>query len=609
MTLEAGPDFEILLEYLRDTRGFDFTGYKRPSLIRRVAVRCSELGIDNFRVYLDYLQVHAEEFGVLFDKILINVTEFFRDRQAWDYLGQKIVPQMVAKGGDIRIWSAGTASGEEAYSAAILFCEALGQAKFIDRVKIYATDVDEQALSKARAGYTAKDLESLDADLRSRYFERQGDRFMFLAPLRRTMIFGRHDLTQDAPISRLDLLICRNTLIYFTSEAQGRILARFHYALNDDGYLFLGRAEMLLTHAALFSSVDVREHIFSKVARLQLRDRMMLMAQSGTTEADNHIARQLRVRELMTEGSPFAQIIVDAQGALITANQLARVLFEIPPSDLGRSLKDLELSYRPVDLRTPLDRVARERRPVEVKSVQVKKPDGAAALFDINVTPLLDEDGSLIGSAINFIDVTHETRLRSELDHLAQELQSSKEELETTNEELQSTVEELETTNEELQSTNEELETLNEELESTNAELQSINTDVQLRSSEIQRLNTLLLAITGNIEVGAAVLDGTLRVQVWNERAADLWGVRSDEVVGHSFFDLDIGLPADKLRALIQAAAGGRPAHDELVVSATTRKGRSIRCRVIVHTIGDGEKPAGVVLVMEELKNGNGRRK
>src|SRR5256886_6726417 len=197
-------------------------------------------------------------------------------------------------------------------------------------------------------------------------------------------------------------------------------------------------------------------------------------------------------------------------------------------------------------------------------------------MFYIHVYPLIDEDGSLVGTAINFFDVSHLMRLRADVDRMRQELQSGKEELETTNEELQSTVEELETTNEELQSTNEELETLNEELESTNAELESINTNLRLRTGEVERLNTLLLAITGNIEVGAAVLDKSMRVQVWNERAADLWGVRSDEVLGSSFFDLDIGLPAEQLRALISSGAGGRHLHDELVVTAMTRKGRRI---------------------------------
>ena len=574
MALEAGPEFEKLIEHLRDTRGFDFTGYKRASLLRRVSLRCSELSIDNFRAYLDYLQVHTEEFGSLFNKILINVTEFFRDKETWDYLAEKVIPRIAAKTGEIRVWSTGTSSGEEAYSAAILLCEALGEESFVDRVKIYATDVDEEALAKARGGYTAKELASVDDGLRLRYFERQGERFMFRTALRRTIIFGRHDLTQDAPISRLDLLICRNTLIYFMAETQGRILARFHYALNDDGYLFLGRAEMLLTHAALFTPVDVKERIFTKVASLHLQDRLVLLAQSGSKEATNHIARQLRVRELTTEGTPYPQIVVDAAGILISANQPARLLFTIPADDLGRSLKDLELSYKPVDLRTPIDRINRERRPVSMPSVEIKRGDGTPGLYDIHAAPLIDDDGSLVGIVINYVDITHASQLRSELERLGQELQS----------------------------TNEELETLNEELESTNAELNSINTDLQLRTREVERLNTLLLAVTGNIEVGAAVLDGGMRVQLWNERAADLWGVRSEEVVGNSFFNLDIGLPAEQLRGLIRAGTGGRPLHDELVVKATTRKGREIRCRVIAHAIGDGDRSAGVVLVMEELK-------
>ncbi|TMD40471.1 MAG: PAS domain-containing protein [Chloroflexi bacterium] len=602
MKLEAGTDFESLIEYLRDARGFDFTGYKRASLMRRVASRCSELGIDNFREYHDYLQVHPDEFVTLFNKILINVTEFFRDRSAWDYVRDHLVPRIVARDGDIRIWSAGTSSGEEAFSAAILFCDALGEVSYLDRVKIYATDVDDEALSKARAGYTAKELESLGGDFKERYFDRQGERFVFRTELRRAMIFGRHDLTQDAPISRLDLLICRNTLIYLTAETQARILARFHYALNDDGYLFVGRAEMLLTHAALFTPVELKERLFTKVARLQLRERLMLLAQSGSTDASNHVARQLRVRELATEGAPFPQVVIDSGGILVSANQPARELFEVPLTDIGRALKDLQLSYNPIDMRTPIDKVSRDRQATTMPGAEIKGTDGTSRMFDVHVAPLIDEDGSLVGTAINFFDVSHLMRLRADVDRMRQELQSGKEELETTNEELQSTVEELETTNEELQSTNEELETLNEELESTNAELESINTDLRLRTGEVERLNTLLLAITGNIEVGAAVLDAMFRVQVWNERAADLWGIRSDETLGRSFFDLDIGLPAEQLNEMIQAGSGGHPRHGELIVDATTRKGRHIRCRVIAHTLGDGERPSGVVVVMEELK-------
>jgi two-component system, chemotaxis family, CheB/CheR fusion protein len=609
LSLEAGQDFETLIEYMRESRGVDFTGYKRTTLVRRVAKRCQELGIDNFPAYLDYLQVHSDEFQMLFDRILINVTEFFRDQPAWDYLAENIVPKILASPGAIRIWSTGTASGEEAYSAAMVFCERMGPELFLRRVKIYATDIDEEALGKARTGYFAKDLESLDSGLRTKYFEALGSRFVFRASLRRALIFGRHDLMQDAPISRLDLLICRNTLMYFTAETQARILARFHYALKDDGFLFLGRAEMLLTHGALFTPIDLKQRVFSKVARLQLRERLMLLAQSGNSDATNQMARQLRARELATEGLPYPQIVVDAAGTLVTANLSARRLFNMALGDIGRPLRDLELSYKPIDLRTPIDGVYRERRPTTTAGVEFPMPDGHPRLYDVYVAPLIDDDGTLVGASVSFVDVTHLSQLRVELERSKQdvetayeELQSSNEELETTNEELQSTVEELETTNEELQSSNEELETMNEELESTNAELQTINTDLRVRTEEVNKLNTFLQAITGNIELGAVVLDGELRVQVWNERAADLWGLRSDEVLGHPFFDLDIGLPVKDLRGMVRAVQAGKPVQNEATVDAISRRGRSIQVRVIAYTLSDGQRPTGVVLVMEEMK-------
>ncbi len=609
MTLEAGKQFEALLEYLRENRGFDFTGYKRNTLVRRVGKRCAELKFESFGPYLDYLQVHAEEFPILFDKILINVTDFFRDPPAWNYMAGQIVPRITKKEGGIRLWSAGAASGEEAYSAAMVFCEALGQETFLRRVKIYATDVDEEALNKARSGYSEKEIASVDAKLRSKYFETQGGRFVFRAALRRALIFGRHDLMQDAPISRLDLLICRNTLMYFTAEAQERILARFHYALNEDGLLFLGRAEMLLTHGTMFAPVDFKQRVFNKVPRLQLRDRLMLMAQAGNAEATNQVARQIRIRELAAEGVPFAQVVIDALGNLAMANQPARKLLDIRDGDVGRPFKDLALSYRPLELHGAMDQASRDRQAVSIAGIGHTLPDGNARQFDVNVTPLIDDDGTMVGTSVGLVDVTNLSALRDDLERSRQEvettheeLQSSNEELETTNEELQSTVEELETTNEELQSTNEELETMNEELESTNAELEGINTDLRQRTEVVNRLNVFLHAILGNIKLGAAVLDAELDVQVWNDRAADLWGVRSDEVVGNPFFDLDIGLPTKELQTIIRTMLRSKPSHDELVVNAMTRRGRRIRCRVSAITLAGPARVGGVVLVMEELK-------
>ncbi len=602
-------EFESLIEYVRESRGFDFTGYKRASLERRVSKRISELGFETFAAYHDYLQVHPEEFAILFDKILINVTDFFRDRTAWDYLAENVVKPLVARGSSIRIWSTGTASGEEAYSVAMVFCEQMGAESFLRRVKIYATDVDEQALTKARSGYSAAELESVEPELRARYFEPQGGRFVFRASLRRALIFGRHDLMQDAPISRLDLLICRNTLMYFTAEAQGRILARFHYALNDDGFLFLGRAEMLLTHAALFVPVDVKQRLFAKVPRLELRDRLLLLAQAGNNEASSNVVRQLRLRELAAEAGHNAQLVVDAFGTIVLANHAARRLFEVGPADIGRPLKDLQLSYQPADLRTPIDGVFRDRRQVVLSTVDYTLPDGTSRQFDIQITPLLDEDGTVAGASITFIDVTQVLQLRAEVERSKQELetayeelQSSNEELETTNEELQSTVEELETTNEELQSSNEELETANEELETTNTELQAINSDLRQRTDQVDQLNTFLQAITGNIQLGAVVLDPNLRVRVWNEHAADLWGLRSDEVVDKPFFDLEFGLPARELRSMVRAVMRGEPSQEEAVLESVTRRGHRILCRVVVSNLPGTRESAGVVLLMEEVK-------
>jgi two-component system CheB/CheR fusion protein len=612
LTPEAGPDFEALLEYLRDSRGFDFTGYKRATLVRRVSKRCTELGLDDVSDYMDYLQVHQEEFAILFNTILINVTDFFRDKPAWDYLAQKVVPRIIQKAGNIRIWSAGTASGEEAYSAAIVFCEALGTKTFLQRVKIYATDIDEEALIKARAGqYSAKELESVDPKIRNEYFEPQNGRFAFRPDLRRALIFGVHDLMHDAPISRLDLLICRNALIYFTTEAQDRILTRFHYALKDDGYLFLGRAEMLLTRSALFVPADLKQRIFNKVDQ---PEKLKVPTHHAAPEPTDQVARERRIRELAGETTPFAQVVVDSAGTVVLANQQARALFNIGPGDIGRPLKDLPLSYRPLDLRSPIDKSFHDRRTVLVSGVQHPLPDGSVIHLDVQVAPLVDRDGTVAGAGVSFIDVSHVMELRTELDRSKQdletsyeELQSSNEELETTNEELQSTIEELETTNEELQSTNEELETMNEELESTNSELQSINGDLNQRTEEIERFNVLLHSITGNIPLGAVVMNAGLKVTVWNERAADLWGLRTDEVVGKSFFDLDIGLPTDEIRKMIGEVLSGKPASDEMVVEAVNRRGTQIRCRVKASFFSDSAQHGAVVLVMEELNPGSRR--
>jgi two-component system, chemotaxis family, CheB/CheR fusion protein len=612
---DVDRDLEVLLDYLRRSRGFDFTGYKRTSLSRRIDKRMQAVGADGYLSYLDHLEVDPEEFTQLFNTILINVTSFFRDPQTWDFLSAEILPRLAGSkpdGEPIRMWSAGCASGEEAYSRAMATAEALGPDVVRDRVKIYATDVDDEALNQARqARYSPREVEGVSPELLARYFERNGNGHVFSKDLRRSVIFGRHDLIQDAPISRIDLLVCRNTLMYLNSETQSHVLARFSFALREGGYLLLGKAEMLLAHSNLFTSVDLKRRVFQKVPGATLRERLMVLTDAGRP-VGNSGTREDRVRNAALEASPEAQIVVDAGGYLTIANSRARELFNLSLDDLNRPFQDLEVSYRPLELRSKIQHVYVERRPSQVYEVEWPTASGEVAHLEVQVAPLVDENQVLLGASIGFADVTRSRRYKEELEHANQgledayaELQSTNEELETTNEELQSTVEELETTNEELQSTNEELETMNEEMQSTNEELQTINDELGQRTSELNQLNAFLESIWAGLGGAVVVLDPDLRVLVWNHGSEDLWGVRQDEVQGQHFLNLDIGLPVDQLgpalRQAMSAGNGGRTT----TVDATNRRGRPLRCRVTCSPlVGNDTTVRGVIVVVEPQPDG-----
>jgi two-component system CheB/CheR fusion protein len=604
-------EFEALLEYLKRNRGFDFTGYKRSGLMRRVIKRMQMLDIKDSIAYIDYLEVHPDEFAHLFNMILINVTAFFRDAAAWEYLQQEVVPRIVAskrREDPIRLWSAGCASGEEAYTLAMIMAGTLGLDEFRERVKIYATDVDEDALNRARqASYSAREVAGVPEALQEKYFERQGPQYIFHKDLRRAVIFGRHDLIQDAPISRIDLLVCRNALMYFNAEVQAKILTRLNFALSDNGYLFLGKAEMLFTHASLFLPLDLKRRIFAKVARGPLRDRTLMMGQAdGNTENSRDL--DTRVREIVFEYGPVAQVTIDVSGRLAQANERARSLFRLAQRDLGRPLQDLEISYRPVELRSCIEQAYAERRLVVVKEVAWPPSVIETRYLDVQVQPLYDTGGKLLGASVCFFDVTRFKQLQEELQEsnreletAYEELQSTNEELETTNEELQSTVEELETTNEELQSTNEELETMNEELQFTNEELQTINDELRQRSLDLNQVNAFMQSILSSMREGIVVVDQELQVQVWNHRAEDLWGLRFEEVQGKHFLNLDIGLPTEQLRSPIRQCLAKERDRFSITLDALNRRGKSIRCRVTCGPLVEaGGHVRGAILSAEE---------
>jgi two-component system, chemotaxis family, CheB/CheR fusion protein len=475
-------------------------------------------------------------------------------------------------------------------------------------VKIYATDLDEDALQQARAGiYAERQVADVGEDMRKKYFEVSGARYAFRRDMRRQIIFGRNDLTRDAPISRVDLLVARNTLMYFNAETQASIIRKFHFALTDPGFLFLGKAEMLLNHSDQFEPVDLRRRLFRKIGASALADvpRMAAAGPNGGTEP----ATVLEAAALAA--GPIAQLVIDKAGRLAAANIRAESLFNLRPRDVGRPFQDLEVSYRPIELRSVIEHVTTDQRPVELTDVVWHRAPGSEpSVYNVGVVPLYRNGDDQVGVGISFLDVTRYRRLRDdlersnhELERAYEELQSLNEELETTNEELQSTNEELETTNEELQSTNEELETMNEELQSTNDELQSTNDVLRLRSGELDAANGFLGSVMRSLGNAVVVVNDDLRVRVWSPGAEDMWGVRADEAEGMYLSDLDIGLPVGEITPLLRQTLGGNSG--EIAVDGMNRRGRPIRMLVQARRLADAENhPQGAILVMNEAATG-----
>ena len=598
-------DLDALLQYLHERRNFDFRGYKRASLTRRIRKRMQAVGIDDYQRYTEVLEANPGEFAELFNTILINVTGLARDRETWDTLAETIIPAIIDSkppGEPARIWSAGCASGEEAYTLAVLFAEALGEERFRRSVKIYATDADSDALVDARHGrYREKDLITAFGEERTnRFFERDGDMGVFRGDLRRALIFGRHDLVQDPPISRIDLVTCRNTLMYFTAEVQAKILASFHFALNPGGYLFLGKAEALVTRKQMFDVVDLRQHIFRKDGS---PTDITLLGPLSPSRPRSPRKSSGQLAETVFEQNGVAQVVLDSSGTIALANRAARRMLSIGSAELGRHFRDAEFSFRPVDLRTPVERVLRERRPANLYDVPWQTTSEEATTLDITVAPL---DGQA-GVMLTFLDVSRYQHLREELERSQreletayEELQSTVEELETTNEELQSTNEEVETTNEELHSTNEELETMNEELQSTNVELETTNTELRARSSELNHANAFLASILSGLEAGVVVVDPNFAILAWNYRAEDLWGLRADEVQGRHLMNLDIGLPVEQLLQPMRSLLAQETTRAELRLECRNRRGKTIGCNVTcTPLVGAGGEPRGAILLME----------
>jgi two-component system, chemotaxis family, CheB/CheR fusion protein len=633
---EEDEELEILLRFIRDTRGFDFTGYKRSSIGRRVRRRMQEVGYDSIFDYRALLEADVDEFTALFNTILINLTGFFRDAGAWKYLETHIVPLILERHPDddpIRVWSAGCATGEEPYTLAMVFANALGINDAARRVKIYATDIDLDALAQARSGvYPEKSLADVPEEQRHQYFlpdsHRRGS--VIIPPLRRTVVFGRLDLTRDPPISRVDLLACRNTLMYLNAETQSFVIPRLHYALRDGGCLFLGRAEMVLRGGAgRFTPISLKHRIF--VAMPQFvphppeppRSARRPFDIAPLDEPDRLPQRDVSLLGRADAEEFAAELLVDARGNLVGANEYAHTVLGLHRSDVARPFSELPIASSAIDLKRPLEEVLAEGRSRDLGNVSLEQSDGTTLEMSVRMLPIPGDGSTTNGVAITFADTRASVRLREgyrqmheELETAYEELQSTNEELVTSNEELQSSYEELETSNEELQSANEELETTNEELRSSNEELEQANIDLKSTTEAVEHLNTTLVdanrelirfsglhrQVMDNFPAAIVVLNSHLLVEEWNHAATALWGLTEPQVAGEPFFGLDMGLPLERLQDPVRATRqpGATPAM--LEVMATDTNGEAFTCRVKVLPVSGGQPETAAMLIMEDMR-------
>jgi len=537
----ASTSLSRIADILRNKTGNDFHGYKQNTFLRRVQRRMQVVQIDEITSYVDYLRNDKDEPQHLFNDLLIGVTEFFRDKREFEVLETQVIPKIFEEKGagqQVRVWVLGCATGEEAYSIGILLREYMAKLDAPPQVQIFATDIDGRALAAARVGrYRTSIEDDMSPERLARWFVREGDTYCVVKELREMCIFSQHNVIKDAPFSKLDLVSCRNLLIYLNAELQNRVIPLFHFALLTGRFLFLGNSENVTRHPKLFTPVDRRARIFKKLetgTRLPPEFPITTAAGRATVELPPvralgpDVGLERRAQRIAERYAPAYVITDDNFQILHFSGRTGRY---IEPTAGTATLDLLGLVHRDLrlELRTALSRALETNEPAQAEQVQLGL-NGHRVLVDITVEPVLDGPAGHRNFVVLFKDgpvrvveakdsnpnalvrTEHVERLESELRATRERLQATIEELESTNEELKSSNEEYQSLNEELQSANEELETSREELQSVNEELTTVNGELAHRVQELTRATSDLKNFLESTQIATVFLDNDLRV-------------------------------------------------------------------------------------------------
>ncbi|MFL6255424.1 MAG: CheR family methyltransferase [Pyrinomonadaceae bacterium] len=580
-----------ILAQLRLRTGQDFTNYKRPTVRRRIDRRISVTQVADVAEYAAYIREHPEEARSLLKDMLISVTNFFRDPNAFNTLEKQIIPRLFenrSSAGYVRVWVAACATGEEAYTVAMLLAEYAENLTSPPSIQVFASDIDEEAIQFARAGhFTLNDVADVSPERLRRFFTKKGEGFSIRRELREMVLFANHNLLKDPPFSHIDLITCRNLLIYLNRSGQEKVMNIFHFALNPGGYLFLGTSETAADYSELFVAADKESNIFQARAVVpRLAPQLTVAAPlrydaPGVSSLPGETRQEIKVQErrsyldlhqrLLEMYAP-PSVLVNAEHHIVHLSETAGRYMTLPGGEPTHNLLAVVRPELRLQLRSALFQAAQSAKSVEVAPVNVRLGDYVAPV-KIVVRPVTGASDTARGFFLILFEssaaadpVRPDTelvrsvepaarQLEEELLNVKSELRSTIEQYELQHEELRGSNEELQTMTEELRSTAEELETSKEELQSSNEELTTVNQELKIKIEELSQSNNDLQNLIVSTDLATVFLDRSLRVKLFTPRARGIFNLIQTDV-GRPLSDItsqldDAGVAAAVERVLI----------------------------------------------------------
>lgn len=548
-SLQTGALDKIFI-LLRGRTGHDFSLYKKSTIDRRIERRMSLHQLTRIADYVRYLRENPQEIDLLFKELLIGVTSFFRDASAWTYLQEQVLPQLLndnPNGKQIRAWVAGCSTGEEAYTLAMVFLDMLEQVKTKARftLQIFATDLDADAIDKARQGYYPANIAAdVSAKRLARFFIEEGKGFRVRKEIREMVVFAPQNIIMDPPFTKLEILICRNLMIYLGSELQKKLLPLFHYCLNSGGILFLGSAETIGSFSSLFSPLELRLRLYSRsegpvrAAEMEFPSRLLSVQNKLHEESKIMLSAdslQAAADQLLLQKFSPAAVLVNKEGDILYISGRTGKYLEPAAGKANWNIHAMARDGLRHELALLLPKALREKGSISHAGIRLGN-NGETQMVNLTVQAV-EQPSSLSGMAMivfNDMPVLQTTpavstkrssargrmaEMEQAVQHAHEEAQTVREEMQTQQEEVKSTNEELQSTIEELQSTNEELTTSKEEMQSLNEELQTVNIELQNKVNDLSTVNSDMKNLLNSTDIATVFLDNSLNVRRYTDHA------------------------------------------------------------------------------------------